>query len=261
MRPLLLAVPVLAFAACAAPVRRAAAPPALPEGQTAITREQAAAALVDARALIAKREPAPARARIAPVLVEAERWGWYEVAADAHFLLGEMLDRERKPREAADAYARAYEASRTLADRARGLQALNALTNALLDARAVPRAREAAAEALGLAQRRNDAGGQATAQNNLAEADRLAGRLDAAREGYVRALALARQAGDHAAVASILLNLGVAERRAGRLAEARARFIEARELARSLEDERAGAYAQWNLKQIEPEAGTQGGTR
>ncbi len=247
------------LAACAAPPARIGAP--LPETRTAITQEQGVAALAAARQLIAVHEYARARAQIAPVVTEAERWGWLDVAADAHFLLGETFDRERRPRDAADAYARAYDASRRLDDRARGLQTLNALTNALLDAGAHRKAGEAAAEAYRLAVRDNDVAAQATAENNLAEANRLAGDLAAAREGYERALALARRADDRAAMASILLNLGVAERRAGRLTEARARFAEARDLARSLDDKRADAYARWNLEQIDAEIQTKGGAR
>jgi tetratricopeptide (TPR) repeat protein len=261
MRPLVLAAAsLLALAACAMPMRRAAVT-TLPETRTAITREQAVATLVDARALVERHDYARARARVAPVLVEAQRWGWAEVEADGQYLLGEMLDRERTPRAAADAYARAYDASRRLGDRARGLLALNALTNALLDAGAAAKAREAAGEALRLATREQDVAAQATAQNNFAEADRIAGKLDAAREGYERALALARQASDRAAVASILLNLGAAERRAGRLDAARARFVEAQDLARSLDDTRAGAYARWNLEQIEADITQRGGNR
>ena len=257
---LLVATCLIGVAACMPPKPRAESPAAL-EAQSAITREQGVADLTTARALIAAHDYAKARGRVTPVIAEAERWGWLDVASDAHFMLGEMFDRERKPREAADAYTRAYDASRRLNDRARGLRTLNALTNALLDGGALDKAREAAVEAYRLALRDDDVAAQATAQNNLAEADRLAGRLAAAREGYEHALRLARQTSDRAAVASILLNLGVAERRAGRLAEARARFAEARVLARGLDDPRGGAYAQWNLEQIDAEIRKRGGTR
>jgi len=260
MRYLLVATCLIGVAGCM-PLKPRAAAPAMPEAQSSITREQAAAELVTARALIVTSDYAKARGHVTPVIADAERWGWLDVESDAHFLLGELFDRERKSREAADAYARAYDASRRLNDRVRGLRTLNALTNALLDRGALDKARETAAEAYRLALRDNDVAAQATAQNNLAEADRLAGRLAAAREGYERALSLARQTDSRAAVASILLNLGVTERRAGRLAKARARFAEARELARGLDDARGGAYAEWNLEQIDAEIQKQGGTR
>lgn len=247
-------------AACASPPAHLATP-AAPSAPTAITREQAVAALGAARGLIAQHEYARARAASAAVIPDAERWGWLDVAADGHFLGGEVLDRERKPREAADAYARAYDASRRLGDAGRGLHALNALTNALLDGGAYDKAREAATEAYRLALRQQDVDAEATAQNNIAEAQRLAGRLSEAREGYERALGLARQARDRAAEASILLNLGVTERRAGRLDQARVRFAEARDLARSLDDARASAYAEWNLDQIDQELRARGGQR
>jgi tetratricopeptide (TPR) repeat protein len=235
--------------------------PVLPATQTTITREQAEAALTAARGLIDQKAHADARARLGGVIPDAEKWGWLDVAADAHYLNGEAFDRERNPRDAADEYTRAYEASRRLGDQARGLRSLNALTNAFLDAGALAKATEAATEADRLARRRNDLSAQATAQNNLAEANRLAGRLIDARDGYERALGLARQANDRLALTSILMNLGTAERRSGRLAQARARFAEARDLARDLDDRPAGAYAEWNLEQIEAEIRHQGADR
>lgn len=253
----LLAVSLLGLAACTPPRSEV---PALVPAQTTISREQAVGALTAARPLIERRDYDQARARVTAVLGDAERWEWLDVVADGEFLLGEIADRERKPRDAADAYARAYDASRKLGDLERGVHTLNALTNSLLDAGAWDKARAAAAEASRLAARRGDVSAEATAQNNLAEADRLAGRLAEARQGYERALQLAREAGDRAAEASILLNLGVTERRAGRLGEARARFAEAQRLARALADKRADAYAQWNLDQIEAETRASGGS-
>ncbi len=245
--------------------------PPVAQTQTAITREEAVAALATARAQIERRDYAAARGGLTRVVGDADRWGWYDVASDAHFMLGEVLERERgapddpererAARDAADAYTRAYDASRRLGDRPRGVRDLNALTNALLDARAHQKASEAASEALRLAERERDLIAQATAQNNLAEADRMAGRLDAARDGYARALALARQAGDRVTQASILLNLGASERRAGRLDVARAHFTEARELAGELNDARAGAYADWNIQQIDVEIRAREGRR
>jgi tetratricopeptide (TPR) repeat protein len=229
--------------------------------QTAVSHEQAVAALGTARTSISRRDHASARETLAPIMVDAERWGWLDVASDGHFLLGEMLDRDRNPRAAADEYTRAYDGSRRLGDRKRGLRDLNALSNSFLDAGAHAKASEAAAEAYRLAVSEGDLMAQATAQNNLAEANRLAGRLDAAREGYERALDAARRAGEPAASAAILLNLGVTERRAGRLAEARDRFTAASELAQVLGDERAGAYARWNLEQIEAEVRAREGQR
>lgn len=248
--------------ACVSSSPEPVAPP-VAQTQTTITREEAVAELGAARAQIEGRDYAAARARLGRVVGDADRWDWYDVASDAHFMLGEILERERESRndpererasrDAADAYARAYGASRRLGDRPRGVRDLNALTNALLDARAHQKASEAAREALRLAERERDLVAQATAQNNLAEADRMAGRLDTARDGYARALALARQAGDRVTQASILLNLGASERRAGRLDVARAHFTEARDLARELNDARAGAYADWNIQQIDAE--------
>jgi tetratricopeptide (TPR) repeat protein len=185
------------------------------------------------------------------VVADAERWEWLDLAADAHFLRGEVADRDGKPRDAADGYARAYAASRRQGDPRRGVRDLNALTNALLDAGAYDKAAEVADEAGRLAGQAQELGAEATAHNNLGEARRLAGRLDEARMAYERALALARRADDPTAVASILLNLGALERRAGRLAQARAHFVEARDLARRLDDRRASEYAQRSLEQLE----------
>jgi tetratricopeptide (TPR) repeat protein len=240
------------------------APPAAPPPATAsdpppLTREQAVASLAAARGLIDRRDYPSARGSLRAVVPAAERAGWLDIDSDAHFIVGETLDRERASREAADAYERAYSASRRLGDRARDIRNLNALTNALLDAGAHERATAIAAEAYGLAHAAADVRGEATAQNNIAEAHRLAGRLDDARVGYERALALARQSGDQAAIASILINLGSTERRAGRLADARARFAEAQDLARHLNDRQAGEYVEWHLNQIEAELSTRRG--
>jgi tetratricopeptide (TPR) repeat protein len=252
----LVAVSLLGLTACARPRAEA---PALAESQTTITHEQAVDVLKRARQLVERHDYEQAHAQVTTVLGDAERWDWLDVLADGQFLLGEVADRERKPRDAADAYARAYDASRKQGDLERGVRVLNALTNALLDAGAWGKAHDAAVEASQLAARQGDLPAQATAENNLAEADRLAGRLPEARQGYERALQLARQAGDGAAAASILLNLGVTERQAGRLEEARTRFVEAQRLARALADPRADAYAQWHLDQIEAEIRAAGG--
>lgn len=230
-----------------------------PAPQPALSREQAQAALTEARALIARGDYPAARGSVSAVVPAAERSAWLDIDSDANFLVGETLDRERASREAVDAYLRAYEASRRLGDEPRGVRTLNALTNALLDAGAHERAGDTAAQAYALAVRTGDLGGQATAQNNVAEAHRLAGRLNAAREGYERALGLARQAGNQTAVASILINLGSTERRAGHLEEARAWFFEAQSVTRNLNDARTGQYVEWNLKQIDSEIQTRGG--
>ncbi len=257
-RPALLAVSLLGLAACTAPPRAAA--PALVAAPTTISHEQAVRALADARQLIERHDYAAARARVASVLGDADRWEWFDVVADGQFLQGELADRLRTPREAADAYARAYDGARKLGDLERGVRALNALTNALLDAGAWDKARESAGTASRLAAGRGDLRAEATAQNNLAEVDRIAGRFADARRGYEHALELARQAGDRAAEAAILLNLGVTERQAGRLGPARARFAAAQRLARVLDDKRADAYAQWHLDQLEAEIRGNGGT-
>jgi tetratricopeptide (TPR) repeat protein len=223
-----------------------------------MTREQAQRSLSEARELIDRRDYPSARGSLGPVLPAAEHAGWLDIDSDANFIVGETHDRELAPREAADAYERAWVASRRLGDQSREIRDLNALSNALLDAGAHERAGAPAREASKLARTAGDLRGEATAQNNIAEADRLAGRLDAARAGYERALALARQAGDQAAVASILINLGSTERRAGRLLEARARFAEAQDLTKNLKDPRPGAYVRWHLDQIEAELSSQG---
>jgi len=257
-RPALLAASLLGLAACTAPPRAGA--PALVAAQTTISHEQAVGALSDARQLVERHDYAAARARATSVLGDADRWEWFDVVADGQFLLGELADRLRTPREAADAYARAYDGARKLGDLERGVRALNALTNALLDAGAWDKAREAAGAASRLAARRGDPRAEATAENNLAEVDRIAGRFAEARQGYERALRLAHQAGDRAAEAAILLNLGVTERRAGRLGPARERFAAAQRLARALDDKRADAYAQWHLDQLEAEIRRSGAT-
>ncbi|PYM83635.1 MAG: hypothetical protein DME09_10325 [Candidatus Rokuibacteriota bacterium] len=257
-RPALLAASLLGLAACTAPPRAGA--PALVAAQTTISHEQAVGALSDARQLVERHDYAAARARVTSVLGDADRWEWFDVVADGQFLLGELADRLRTPREAADAYARAYDGARKLGDLERGVRALNALTNALLDAGAWDKAREAAGAASRLAARRGDPRAEATAENNLAEVDRIAGRFAEARQGYERALRLAHQAGDRAAEAAILLNLGVTERRAGRLGPARERFAAAQRLARALDDKRADAYAQWHLDQLEAEIRRSGAT-
>jgi len=257
-RPALLAASLLGLAACTAPPRAGA--PALVAAQTTISHEQAVGALSDARQLVERHDYAAARARVTSVLGDADRWEWFDVVADGQFLLGELADRLRTPREAADAYARAYDGARKLGDLERGVRALNALTNALLDAGAWDKAREAAGAASRLAARRGDPRAEATAENNLAEVDRIAGRFAQARQGYERALRLAHQAGDRAAEAAILLNLGVTERRAGRLGPARERFAAAQRLARALDDKRADAYAQWHLDQLEAEIRRSGAT-
>jgi tetratricopeptide (TPR) repeat protein len=244
-------------------VRRWANPPqtaARPAPPTPpLTRTQAAAMLAEARELIARQDYPRARGSLRGVVPEAERRGWHDIDSDAHFILGETLDRERASREAADAYEQAYQASRRLADPAREIRSLNALSNSLLDAGDYREASTAAVEASSLAHHQGDLRAEATAQNNIAEGHRLAGRLEAARDSYQRALALARQAGDPAAIASILINLGSTERRVGRLGDARVRFGEAQDLTRSLNDTRANEYVQWHLKQIEAELAPGGG--
>jgi len=143
--PALLAVSLLGLVACTAPPRAAA--PALVAAPTTVSHEQAVRALADARQLIERHDYARARARVTSVLADADRWEWFDVVADGQFLQGELADRLRTPREAADAYARAYDGARKLGDLERGLRALNALANAFLDAGAWDKAREAAGAA------------------------------------------------------------------------------------------------------------------
>ena len=234
-----------------APAARAPAPSA--ERTTAITQELAVERLKQARALAARGDTARAREVLQTVIPDAERWQWQEVAADAHFMMGEMRDRERSARDAADAYARSFDASRRLVDAARGVRALNALANALLDAGALDKSMEASREALRLAMRDGIVGGQATALNNLGEAHRMAGRLGDARDDYDRALRFARESGDRRAEMAILMNLGATERKLARHDDARRHFATAREIGLGLQDRPAVSYAQWNLDQIDAE--------
>jgi tetratricopeptide (TPR) repeat protein len=243
---------------CAGPATRPVAPAAV-EAPTAITRDGAASALWNARGLAGRREYSQARAALQKIIPDAERWAWLDIAADAHFMIGEMYERERAVRDGADAYARSYDASRRAGDTARGVRALNALGNTLLDAGAYDKAVEVSTEAARLAARDRALAAQATAQNNLGEAHRLAGRFAEAREAYDRALALAREAGDRRAQVAVLVNLGATERRASRFADARRHFTEARELADRLNDAQAVTYAQWNLDQIDAESPGVGG--
>ena len=89
MRYLLVATCLIGVAGCM-PLKPRAAAPAMPEAQSSITREQAAAELVTARAFIVTSDYAKARGHVTPVIADAERWGWLDVESDAHFLLGEL---------------------------------------------------------------------------------------------------------------------------------------------------------------------------
>jgi tetratricopeptide (TPR) repeat protein len=246
-------VALVLLPACARPGTPPVAPAAV-EIPTAITRDGAANALRSARGLAGRREYPQARAALQKIVPDAERWGWLDIAADAHFMIGETYERERAVRDGADAYARSYDASRRAGDAARGVRALNALANALLDAGAYDKALEVSTEAARLAARDRAPAAQATAQNNLGEAHRLSGRFAEARDAYGRALALAREAGDQRAQVAVLVNLGATERRTSRFADARRHFTEARELAGRLNDTQAVTYAQWNLDQIDAES-------
>jgi len=254
MRALAITAVALLAAGCAAPAREEAVsvrPATSAPAPTGISQDQAVARLREARSMAARGQTVRAREMVQTVIPDAERWGWQEVAADAHFMVGEMRDRERSARDAADAYARSFDASRRLADAARGVRALNALANALLDAGALDKSMEASREAQKLAARDGILGGQATALNNLGEAHRLAGRLADARVEYDRALRLVREAGDRRAEMAILLNLGSVERRLVRQDDARRHFATAREIGLALKDTQAVTYAQWNLDQID----------
>jgi tetratricopeptide (TPR) repeat protein len=255
----LLTSSIVVLTACAVPPTRARAPSEVQSGggvdtRTAVTRDGAVGALREARDLARRHQYAEARAVLKRTVVDAERWAWLDIAADAHFMTGEMYERERAVRDGADAYARSYETSRRAGDAVRGVRALNALANALLDARAYERAGEVSREAVRLAAREGAPGPQVTAQNNLGEAHRLAGRFGDARDAYRRALELAREAGDRRAEIAVLFNLGATERRTSRFADARRHFTEARQLASRLNDAQAVAYAQWNLDQIDAES-------
>lgn len=232
MRRLLVVLVAAALAAgCAgrAARREAAAGPGL-------AREEVGALLDGARRLGARGDLPLAAGSARRALAGAEGSGWADLAADAHFLLGDLFWRQDLALEAGGAFLKAYEASRRARDRQRGLRALNALTNILLDLAEFERASATAAEAVMLARGLGDARAESTALNNAGEAHRLAGRYGAAMEAYAAALSLAQRAGASRDAAVILENMAATARRQGRMDEAATHYAEALALARRAAD-------------------------
>jgi tetratricopeptide (TPR) repeat protein len=205
--------------------------PAPPPGPI-LAREEIVALLDEARRTRAKGDFPLARASVRQALGAARQSQWNDLATEAHFLLGEIFVQERLPRQAADAFARAYDLSRQAGDRARGVRALNALANVLLDVGDTEHAFEASAEALKLARSLGDLRAQTTALNNVGETHRLSGRHEAAMDAYKEALALARRAGTPRDQAAILENMASTARRQGQAEAAAGYYADALAAAR-----------------------------
>ena len=205
--------------------------PAAPPGPI-LAREEIVALLDDARRTRAKGDFPLARAAVRQALGAAQRSHWNDLAADADFLLGELFVQEGSPRQAADAFVRAYDLSRRAGDRARAVRSLNALANVLLDAGDYDRAFEASAQALRLARSLGDLRQQSTALNNVGEAHRLSGRYQTAMDAYREALNLTRQAGTARDSAVILENMASTAERQGQLETAAGYYAEALAVAR-----------------------------
>lgn len=226
--PLLL-VSALLVAGCAgvgAPLEPTPAPGPL------LTREEVGTLLDEARRTRAKGDFPMARASVRQALAGAQRSRWNDLATDAHFLLGEIFRQEGLPRQAADAFVRAYDLSRRGGDRARGVRSLNALANTLLDLGDYDRAFEVSAEALKLARSIGDLRAQTIALNNVGETHRLSGRYEAAMDAYTEALSLARRAGTPQDAAVILENMASTARRQGQMEAAAGYYAEALAIAR-----------------------------
>lgn len=254
--------------------------PAPPPGPI-LAREEIVALLDEARRTRAKGDFPLARASVRQALGAAQQSQWNDLATEAHFLLGEIFVQERLPRQAADAFARAYDLSRRAGDRARGVRALNALANVLLDVGDTHHAFEASAEALKLARSLGDLRAQTTALNNVGETHRLSGRHEATMDAYKEALALAHRAGTARDQAAILENMASTARRQGQ-AEAAAGYyadalaaarqtgnaesvlnllnaLTAVRLASAMDDRPLLAYAQWHLGRLALETGDRPG--
>lgn len=207
-----------------------------PETATAmgpsLEREQVTVLLEEARLGRAKGDLPSATGSARRALAGARRGNWYNLTADAHFLLGEIFGQESLPRQAAEAFAQAYEASRRANDRDRGIRALNALGNTLLDLGDYDRAFEAASQALRLARSVGDLRAQSTALNNVGDTHRFSGRLVAAMDSYREALTLAQRAGTSQDVIVLLENMGSTARRQGQLEEAAGHYDDALPLSR-----------------------------
>ena len=216
-------------AGCAGRARR---PEPTPTGRPTLQREQVVALLDEARMARAKGDLPSATGSARRALAGARGGSSSDLAADAHFLLGEIFGQEGLPRQSAEAFAQAYDWSRRANDRARGVRALNALANVLLDIGDYDRAFEASSQALRLARSTGDLRAQSTALNNVGETHRFGGRYAAAMDSYKQALPLAQRAGTFQDVLVILENMASTARRQGQLEEAAERYDEALTLAR-----------------------------
>ncbi len=220
---------ILLGAGCAG---RGPRPEPAPAAASALAREQVVALLDEARGLRTKGDLPAATGTARRALAGTRGGPWPDLAADTHFLLGEIFVQENLPRQSAEAFAQAYDWSRRANDRARGLRALNALANTLVDLGEYDRAFEASSQALRLARSVGDLRAQATALNNVGEAHRFSGRYAQAMEAYKEALSLAERAGTREDVIVILENMASTARRQGHLDEASGHYEEALALAR-----------------------------
>ncbi|MBI3031672.1 MAG: tetratricopeptide repeat protein [Candidatus Rokubacteria bacterium] len=223
---------LLAAALAAGCIARAPKPRGEPAAGPVLEREQVAALLSETLRAQAKGDLPSATGAARRALAGARRSGWSDLAADAHFLLGEIFGREALPRQSAEAFAQAYDWSRRANDRPRGIRALNALANVLLDVGDYDRAFEASSQALRLARSTGDLRAQSTALNNIGETHRFGGRYAAGMDAYKEALTLAQRAGTSQDVLVILENMASTARRQGQLEEAAERYDEAIALAR-----------------------------
>ena len=230
MRRFLLILFVAALAAGC--IARAPKPRSEPAAGPVLEREQVVTLLNEALRAQAKGDLPSATGSARRALAGARSSGWNDLAADSHFLLGEIFGQESLPRQSAEAFAQAYEGSRRANDRPRGIRALNALANVLLDVGDYDRAFEASSQALRLARSTGDLRGQSTALNNVGETHRFGGRNAAAMDSYKEALTLAQRAGTSQDVLVILENMASTSRRQGQLEEAAERYDEALALAR-----------------------------
>jgi len=197
-----------------------------------LEREQVVVLLNEGLRAQAKGDLPSATGAARRALAGARGGNWSDLAADAHFLLGEIFGQEVLPRQSAEAFGQAYDASRRANDRQRGVRALNALANVLLDVGDYDRAFSASSQALRLARSTGDLRAQSTALNNVGETHRFGGRYAAAMDAYKEALTLAQRAGTFQDVLVILENMASTARRQGQLEEAAGRYDEALALAR-----------------------------
>ncbi|MBI2555563.1 MAG: tetratricopeptide repeat protein [Candidatus Rokubacteria bacterium] len=227
-----LGLALLVAALAAGCVGRPPRPEATPAAGPPLEREQVIVFLEGARLGRAKGDLPSATGSARRALAGARRGNWYDLTADAHFLLGEIFGQEGLPRQAGEAFAQAYESSRRANDRDRGIRALNALGNTLLDLGDYDRAFEASSQALRLARSVGDLRAQSTALNNVGDTHRFSGRYVAAMDSYREALTLAQRAGTSQDVIVLLENMGSTARRQGQLEEAAGHYDDALALSR-----------------------------